>query len=136
MRPNIEPVNDQKTKYFKIINAERIHNNFKYEIGLNEDILPFNKHGSCCPGGLYFTDHENIHTFYEYGIYLCPVELPLNDPEFQMVADGNKFRANKIILEGFYSLFDKNTYDIFNLDVPDLKDLVIIKMFLLIPGLI
>jgi len=86
--------------YFKITNTNENHYGFQYNDGLNvlKDKFNNNPKATCVPGGLYFTDAEHIFEFLTYGIYLREVTLPVNDPDFKMVKDGNKWRANKIIL--------------------------------------
>lgn len=106
-------------RYFKIMAADEIHNGFKYCDGLNILDKAFQAEGSCVPGGLYFTTIEHIPKYYSYGIYLREVYLPKSDSEFVMVCDpdGDKWRANKIILGQKHSLFDLETYDKFNLNI-------------------
>ncbi len=110
--------------YYKITNKEECHNGFQYHDGLNILKEPFSIEGSCCPGGLYFTDIDNIHYFFGYGCYLREVYLPTNSPGFMMVKDpndimiwqqsfifnkSNKWRANMIILGEKRLLNDPNT---------------------------
>lgn len=101
--------------YFKITNLREVHNGYVYTDGLNILDKPFEEVGSCVPGGLYFTTIDHIHKFYHYGCNLREISLPKNLPDFKMVPDGNKFRANKIILGKSYSLLDDTTYIKFNL---------------------
>ena len=114
---------DSKQIYVKVTNEKENHNGFQYIDGLNILQEPFNNNpnDSCCAGGLYFTTLEHINKFYEYGINLRVVELPLNDPEFKMIKDrtGDKWRANKIIFKEKYSLLDIETYQKFNLNILD-----------------
>src|SRR5437870_5594790 len=116
-------------QYFKITNGDdETHYGYKYVDGPNVLDKPFQMHGSCVPGGLYFTTWNHIPKFYHYGIYLRVVRLPLDDPDFIMVEDpdGDKFRANKIILDKDekYSLFDYETYEKFGLDIAQNKYLL------------
>lgn len=99
--------------YFKITNQEENHYGFQYYDGLNILDKLFNEEGSCVPGGLYFTDNNNICRFLGYGIHLREIHLPLNDPDFKMVLDPgyNKWRANKIILGKKYFLGDIQTFE-------------------------
>ena len=98
--------------YYKITNAEENHHGFQYQNGLNILKEPFNdnSYNRCCAGGLYFTDIENIFEFLNYGIYLREITLPNDKPEFKMVKDVNKYRANMIILGKRYELFKVETY--------------------------
>jgi ankyrin repeat protein len=74
---------------------------------------------SCCSGGFYFTTIKYIKNYYSYGVNLRKISLPISDDDFQIVKDpsGNKWRANKIILEEKYSLFDFEVYKLFGLDI-------------------
>jgi len=105
--------------YYKVTNENEIHFKFIYREGLNTLKGHFNDTGSCVAGGLYFTTLNHIHKFYDHGIYIREVTLPLDDPTFQVIKDvsGDKWRANKIILGKRYSLFDLNTYKILGLDI-------------------
>ena len=100
--------------YFKITNAAENHNGFQYLDGLNVLKEKFNDdpNKSCCPGGLYFTNGENIFKFLNYGIYLREVTLPIENPDFKKVKDpsGDKWRANMIILEKRYDLSNVDTF--------------------------
>jgi hypothetical protein len=108
-------------QYFKITNKDEVHNGFVYKDGLNilEGRFNENTYDSCCPGGFYFTTLKFIHKYYEYGINLRIVYLPMDDLEFKMVKDpsGDKWRANRIILGEKYSLFDPKTYELFGLNI-------------------
>ena len=125
--------------YFKITNEYEIHNGFVYKDGLNILTEEFNDdpQASCVAGGFYFTTKEFIHDFYHYGCYLRVIELPIGDlvaesqvdrmersnPDFKMIKDpqGNKYRANKIILKERYSLDDIETYNKFGIKCPTLQ---------------
>jgi hypothetical protein len=107
--------------YVKITNKEECHNGFQYQPGLNILQEPFQVEGSCVPGGFYYTDLENIHYFYDYGIWLWIVEIP---DDAQVVEDphktfGQKWRTDKIILSQKYSLYDVETVKKFNLKITD-----------------
>lgn len=100
--------------FFKITNWYENHNGFQYQDGLNVLIGPFNDDPSisCCEGGLYFTDSSNILDFLGYGCFIREVFLPWNDPDFKMVKDNNKWRANKIILGKKYDLWEIETLEL------------------------
>ena len=107
--------------YVKITNKEECHNGFQYQPGLNILQEPFQVEGSCVPGGFYYTDLENIHHFYDYGVWLWIVEIP---DDAQVVEDphetsGQKWRTDKIILSQKYSLYDVDTVKKFNLKITD-----------------
>jgi hypothetical protein len=107
--------------YVKIINKEGCHYGFQYQPGLNILKEPFQVEGSCVPGGFYYTDLENIHNFYDYGVWLWIVEIPDNA---QVVEDpdktfGQKWRTDKIILCQKYPLYDVETIKKFNLKITE-----------------
>ena len=97
--------------YYKITNAEECHHGFQYKDGLNilEEKFNDNANDHCCAGGLYFSDAEHIFAFLSFGIYLREIMLPIDDPEFKMISDENKYRANKIILGKRYELASVET---------------------------
>jgi hypothetical protein len=105
--------------YYKITNETENHYNYQYSNNLNILSTPFNKTGSCVPGGFYFTTKEFIHKFYDYGINIRKISLPYEDSDFQMICDpsGNKWRANKIIFDKKYSLLEPFTYIELDLDI-------------------
>lgn len=55
--------------YYKITNERECHNGYQYKTGPNVLSTEFAEAGSCVPGGLYFSNKENIHHFYNRGIY-------------------------------------------------------------------
>ena len=115
-----------QNSYFKITNATETHNGFCYKDGLNILDKEFEEQGSCVPGGLYFTTIDHIKDFYDYGINLRKINLPLEYPWFRMVPDpsGNKYRANALFFEEKYSLLDPHTYQKFNLEIEHNKFIV------------
>ena len=98
-------------KYYKITNAAENHYGFQYKDGLNilEEKFNDDPEAHCCAGGLYFTDAKNIFEFLNYGIYLREITLPVENPDFEMVVDENKYRANMIILGKRYELANVET---------------------------
>lgn len=110
--------------WLKVFNEQEIHHEFKYRPGLNKLKEPFQKHGSCVPGGLYFTKAKYIDKFYSWGNHIRQITLPTDNPEFQMVKDpgncgnGKKWRANMIILGDIkYPLSEVETYRKFGLEI-------------------
>lgn len=96
----------EHTKFYKLTNKLECHNNFQYQDGLNVDILPFNPTGSCLPGGLYFTEENNIAywvTYLDDITYIREVEIP---DDALVYIEANKFKTNKIILKGRNLLVD------------------------------
>jgi len=108
-------------QYFKVTNEKENHNGFQYQDGLNVLIEKFNDDPeiSCCAGGFYFTNRDDIHKFFDYGINLRIITLPKDDPDFKIVRDpdDDKWRVNKIIFGEKYSLLDHKTYELFGLDI-------------------
>ena len=106
-------------KFFKVMREDGIHNDYKYHDGLNKLKGQFNWWDSCCKGGLYFTDINNIHRFYSYGTILREIYLPFDNDDLKVVIDpsGNKWRANMIIIGNKHSLSDIETYKKFNIRI-------------------
>jgi hypothetical protein len=63
-------------KYYKLTNELEIHNGVQYYDGLNVDILPFAENGSCCKGGLYFSDETNILQFLDGMFWIREITIP------------------------------------------------------------
>jgi hypothetical protein len=82
-----------------------IHHGFKYQRGLNIDTVPFNPTGSCLPGGLYFSDKENIVNYLGHGKLIAYLELP-EDARIYKDPDGNKWKADKIIIKDIKNIED------------------------------
>ena len=99
--------------YFKVTNARENHNGFQYVDGLNVLVEKFNDdpNNLCCANGFYFTDISNIFNFLDDGIFLREIQLPTGNPDFKMIRDHNKWRANMIILGKRYDLFTVNTFE-------------------------
>lgn len=75
-------------RFFKITNETETHRGLQYHNGYVEDILPFQKFG------IYFSDLENIHMFYEHGVWIREVF-----PVGEVVCDGlGKYRAHAVRL--------------------------------------
>lgn len=70
---------DYSETCYKIIKANRCHNNFIYQHGLNRDIYPLSKF-DYEPGGLCFTDRAHVANYLSYGDYVCRVYIPIGCP--------------------------------------------------------
>jgi hypothetical protein len=61
-------------------------------------------------GGFYITTIHNIKQYVYYGIKVCIVDLPLDNPEFEMISlseyNPGTFRTNMIILTDIEYHFD------------------------------
>ncbi|AGF85209.1 hypothetical protein QJ854_gp573 [Moumouvirus goulette] len=110
-----------QNKLIKIINEEWNHHGFKYKLGTNILIEPFNEDTSklCGPGGLYYIYLKDISGYYNYGTNLAVISLPENGPDLKVIFLDGKFRANKINIDQVFSLFDIDTYQKFNLNISD-----------------
>ena len=53
-------------KFVKLTNQLENHNQYQFQTGLNIDSLPFNPHGQCQPGGIYFCQLEDLHLWLNY----------------------------------------------------------------------
>jgi hypothetical protein len=105
--------------FCKITNENENHYGFQYVDGLNILDKPFQEKGSCVPGGLYYTDEDNLHYFYEYGVWIRIVSIP---EDAKVVEDrdyitGRKWRTDKIIFHDKYPLYSLETVKKFNLKI-------------------
>jgi ankyrin repeat protein len=84
--------------YFKIFNRNDNHNNFQFQNGLNIDSHDFNPNPNleCVPGGLYFSNENNILGFINYGNFIREVELPADEKNIVHFKD--KSRAKSLFL--------------------------------------
>jgi hypothetical protein len=84
--------------YFKIFNEQDNHNNFQFQNGLNIDSQEFNSDPDkkCVPGGLYFSNENNILDFLEYGDFIREVEIPADETNILHLE--NKSRAKSLFL--------------------------------------
>jgi hypothetical protein len=95
--------------YYKITNQLENHNGLQYKDGLNVDILPFSETGSCVPGGIYFTDLDNLALFLHFGSNVREITLPTDHPDFKIVEDEGcllKWRANMVVFGERYTIED------------------------------
>ena len=81
--------------YLKILNEKMNHHGFQYKEGLNIDTVPFNPKGNCEPGGLYYTDKENIFGFLLFGTLIADVHVP---EDAQVYQSKHKWKADRIVL--------------------------------------
>jgi len=96
--------------YYKVTNEQECHNGYQYKDGLNilKEEFNDNPNDSCCPGGFYFTDYENLPRFFEYGTWIREVTIP-TDARVVKDPQGNKWRTDKIIFGKKYHI--KNDFD-------------------------
>jgi hypothetical protein len=97
------------SEFYKLLNDNLIHNNYKYENGLNID-KNFNNLTKCSDG-FYFTNKDNIPNwiFYSENLkYLCKIIVP-NDAI--ICAEDDNFKTDKIILNFNKLILIKDFYD-------------------------
>lgn len=114
-----------ETTYYKITNKDEKHNGFQYQDGLNVLDGEFAEEGLCVKGGLYFTNLEGISCFYNYGVWIREIRLPVGKKGFKMVKNpsdpaydelvGEQWRANMVELGAKYPLYAVETFEKFNL---------------------
>jgi hypothetical protein len=91
-------MNYQNNMYYKMMRNDFIHHGFTYKLGLNVDTIKFNPTGSCLPGGLYFTDIDNLGTFFEFGNLIAIIKIP-NDALVYKEPCGTKWKADRLIID-------------------------------------
>ena len=107
-------------KFYKFLFNNLVHRGFEYELGLNIDIKPFNPHGKCSEGGMYFCDETACHLFWhEYGQKIGTVRIP-NDARVYIEKD--KFKTDKLVLIDIIDF--KNMSDDFWINMLDKEGLV------------
>ena len=97
---------EQVQKYFKIVNPDG-HNGLVYRDGYNEDPLPFNPHGDCEPGGIYFSSRD-IFSFLRFGTEVYevePVGKIYENPGFP-----KKYKAHALNMKYIGKIKDINTF--------------------------
>ena len=80
-------------KLYKVLRNDFTHYNFKYRLGKNVDILPFNPRGHCSEGGLYFSDIYYIYKFFNLGDLIVDVSIDGNE---YIYVDKYKYKAHSI----------------------------------------
>ena len=83
----------------KLTSNTECHNEFQFKTGLNVDSIPFYPKDECQPGGMYFTDIDNISRWLDYSDdemkYCRTVKLP---KDCRVYIEENKFKADRFIL--------------------------------------
>jgi hypothetical protein len=101
---------DYARVYYKCTNVKETHNGVKYKRGLVIDPIKFNPTGSCLPGGIYFTNAENIFKFINSNRYLREVTIP-TDASVYLDPEGDKWKADKVIIGARRDLKLVSTYE-------------------------
>ena len=96
---------DYSKTYYKVTNEEENHNGYQYRDGLNilEEEFNDNPGESCVPGGFYFTDYENLPSFFDFGIWIREIRIP-EDARVVKDPEGDKWRTDKIIFGKKYHI--------------------------------
>ena len=87
-------------KYYKLTVKDENHHGFVYQDGLNVDTVPFDKTGSCCAGGLYFSDTENIMRFFDGDMrWIREITIPKGENDFVKDPSNNppKWRSHSVV---------------------------------------
>lgn len=103
----------QDIQFVKLTNSMEYHNGFQFCDGLNEDSVPFNPHGYCRAGGIYFVNIDNAYEWTFYNAYVGRMKymrMVIIPSDAQVWVEDCKFKANKIIL-GPRKLISKEIYE-------------------------
>ena len=102
--------------FYKLTNESEIHNGFQFKDDINEDTIPFNAHGSCTPGGIYFTEESKIGMWTYYNgsemKFIRKVTIP---DDTKIWVEEDKFKADiivlgtRILIEDFVETYDDIT---------------------------
>lgn len=96
-------------KLVKLTNLKSIHNNYKYQTGLNIDSLEFNEDCECKPGGFYCCFLEDMHNWIGYRDirmeWIWEVSIPDNA---KVVIGDKKIKVNSFYLSNKTELWSKN----------------------------
>jgi hypothetical protein len=96
--------------YYKLLNPDLKHYHFIYREGLNELAEPFNADPESEPGGLYYSDQDNIFKWielYRYDPDLLIARVTLPEDAHSICIDsgyGIKYKSDKIILSNIQRL--------------------------------
>ena len=88
-------------KAYKILKANLGHYGMQYKLGENIDILPFNNSNTCSPGGLYFTDLQNIFEYIMFGKNIGNIKI-MDDS--RVYIENGKCKTDKFILNDIQSI--------------------------------
>ena len=104
---------------FRVTNEKEVHRGYQWHDGFNKDTHPFAWFGSCCPGGLYFTNIHNLHCFLESkeARWVRLVRVPEGEKRFVQDPDTSygrpvKWRAHCVIAEPPMDLLDESTWEV------------------------
>ena len=100
-------------KYYKLTVETENHHGFVYGDGLNVDTVAFDKTGSCCAGGLYFSDSENITQFLENHRWIREITIPEGEKDFVKDPSNNppKWRSHSVVCGSRKDLKEVSTWE-------------------------
>lgn len=101
-----------KMKYFKVMNQAEYHHELQYKTGLNIDPIPFNPHGKCNPGGIYFCEAKHVFRFLDYAGtdgWIREVTIP---DDAQIYHEVYKVKADRVILGKRMSVKRAKTFNL------------------------
>lgn len=103
----IKGKNLKKYTLCKILYEDMCMRDFQYKIGLNEDIQPLVRKGTC-QAGLHFSLINNILEYLDYGTKLAFVSVPDDEDVY---VDEYKFRTHKLSIDKILSLGELSTWE-------------------------
>ena len=105
------PLDLSGERFFRITNKDEKHNSYQWVDGMNVDHLPFRYSGTCCPGGLYFTDAENILVYMNgASAWIREVQVPADDITVVRDPQQDKWRSHRVIAGERRSLVEVSTW--------------------------
>ena len=80
-------------KFFKVTNASEKHFDTQYYDGLNVDKNPLTQN-MCTPGGICFTNYEDLPEYFHLGIYVREIDIP---DDAMVYCEDMIFKSDKLI---------------------------------------
>lgn len=117
--PSMLPTSICTDQMFRVTNEKEVHHGYQWHDGFNKDTQPFAWWGSCCPGGLYFTNIHNLWAFLgaDDARWVRLVQVPEGEKRFVMDPDRSfqrptKWRAHCVIAEPRMDLLEGSTWEL------------------------
>ena len=109
LRLKVMPEEDLEKEFFRCTRETELHNGYQWVDGLNTDHLPFSTSVECGPGGLYFTDIQNLHHFIGGTYWVREVTPLLGKGQFARV-HSEKWKSHQVMAGPRRSLNDPDTW--------------------------
>lgn len=117
------------SRYFIVTNKEEIENGYQLKDGLNIVNTKLNTNSKFTVktgSGFNIMEKDDIPYFYENGIYIRKVTVPINDPKFVYVRIQKEykiraFRVNMMTLSKPYLLTDPQTFKLLDIEPPKIE---------------